>query len=155
MKVGGDSTRARIVAQALFLEHRLIQPVGELDQILFTGFGWNGVVVSYAEKYGGVGEGNNLIVNEVVPGHGQILADGERLGDVLRLMLHVFIEIVDGAKIAEMPVERGAGLFYTGGDAGHDYVAAIARIAGDGEAPGGVGRGGLCEGGAGISAERC
>ena len=56
------------------------------------------------------------------------------------LVLHVFIEIVDGAEIAEVPVEGGAALFYAGGDAGHYYVAAIARIAGDGEGPGGVRR---------------
>ena len=38
----------------------------------------------------------------------------------------VFVEIVDVAKIAEVPVEGGAGFFYAGGDAGHDDVAAIA-----------------------------
>src|SRR5271163_3312574 len=141
MEVGGDSTRARIVAQALFLEHRLIQPVGELDQILFAGFGWNGVVISDTQKNRRGAEGDNLVLKEVIPGDGEVLTDGERFGDVLRLMLHVFIEIVDGAKVAEMPVERGAALFHAGGDAGHDYVAAIARIAGDGEGPGGVGRG--------------
>src|SRR5271163_183749 len=155
MEVGGNFARARILAEALFLEHRLVEPVGKLDKILFASFGWNRVVVSDTEKNRCCTEGNNLILNEIVPGDGQVLADGERLGDVLRLMLHVFIEIIDGAKIAEMPVERGAALFYSGGDARHDHVAAIARIAGDGEAPGGVGRGGLCEGGAGISAERC
>src|ERR1700679_549082 len=70
-------------------------------------------------------------------------------------MLHVFIEIVDGAEVAEMPVECGAALFYGGGDAGHDYVAAIARVARDGEAPGGIGCGGLRESRGEENAERC
>ena len=103
-------------------------------------------MVADSEKHGCGAEGNDLALDEIVPGDGQVLADGEGLGDVLRLVPNVFIEIVDGAEIAEMPVERGAALFYAGGDAGHDHVAAVARIAGDGEAPGGVacgGRGGL------------
>src|SRR5271156_5173071 len=105
MEVGGDFASARVVAEALLLQRGLIQPVGELDQELFTGFGWGGVVVSDAEKYRCCAEGDDLILNEVVPGDGEVLADGERFGDVLRLVLHVFIEIVDGAKIAEVPVE--------------------------------------------------
>jgi hypothetical protein len=70
------------------------------------------------------------------------------------LMLHVFIEIIDGAEVTEMPVEPGTALFYCGGDAGHDYVAAIARVAGDGEGPRGTGCGGLRESGGKENAER-
>src|SRR5580704_7856703 len=104
-------------------------------------------MVSDAEDDWRCTERNDLVLNEIVPGDGQILANGEWLGDVLRLMLHVFIEIVDGAKIAEVPVERSAGLYDAGGDSGHDHVAAIAGIAGDGEGPCGVGCGGSWRGG--------
>ena len=52
VKVSGDFARAGIVAEALFLQHRLVEPVGELDNILFAGLGWSGVVVSDAEKTG-------------------------------------------------------------------------------------------------------
>ena len=56
----------------------------------------------------------------------------------------VFIEIVDGAEVAEVPVEGGLIVVDAGGDGGHDDVSAIAGVAGDGEGPGllGVGGGG-------------
>ena len=100
-------------------------------------------MVSDSKEHWRCGEGEDLILDEIVPGDGEVLADGKRFGDVRGLVLHVFIEIVDGAKIAEVPVEGGAALFYTRGNSGHDHVAAIARIAGNGEVPGGAGGGGL------------
>jgi hypothetical protein len=39
---------------------------------------------------------------------------------------HILIQFVDGAKIAQMPVEHRAALVNSGRDGGHDDVAAIA-----------------------------
>ena len=55
---------------------------------------------------------------------------------------HVLVEIVDRPEIAEVPIEIGAVLSRAPRDRGHDHVAAVAGIAGDGEAPRPVGGGG-------------
>ena len=58
----------------------------------------------------------------------------------------ILIEVVDGAKVAEVPGEGGLIVVRGGGDGGHDQVSAVAGIAGDGEGPGLLGMGGQsCE----------
>src|ERR1700733_16029213 len=54
---------------------------------------------------------------------------------MLGLMLDVFIEGVGGSQIAEVPVERGLIFLRGFGDFGHDYIAAIAGVAGGEKAP--------------------
>src|SRR5450755_104916 len=88
---------------------------------------------------GSVGEGGELVLDEIVPGIFFVIDDERRLGGNLFV---VFVEIVDGAEVAEMPVEGGLVVMDTGGDGGHDDVSAIAGVPGDGEGPGLLGVGG-------------
>ena len=77
-----------------------------------------------------VAKRHELVRDEVGPGGGLVGDDVEGLDEVL-------VEGVDGAEISEVPVEVGAAGEDSGGEGGHDDVAAIAGVAGDGEFPGG------------------
>src|SRR5580704_6197236 len=79
---------------------------------------------------------------------------------MLGLMLNVFIEVGILAEVAQMPVEGSVVLPSSGGDGGHDHVAAVPGIAGDREVPGALAIrpclrwcGGLRERGAGECTE--
>ena len=70
-------------------------------------------------------------------------------------MLNILIEIGMFAEIAEVPVEGSVVFQHAGGDGGHNDVAAIPGVTGDGEGPVGVIRGGLrARGAAGIRRTR-
>jgi hypothetical protein len=45
------------------------------------------------------------------------------------LLGEIFVDAADFAEVAEVPVKFRAGLLYFRGDAGHDHVAAVTRIA--------------------------
>jgi len=98
----------RVVQEALPAQRLLVEPVRELDDVLVTGFRRNRFVIADAEENGETPEGSNLILQEVLPGQLFIIADVERICEVLGLVLDVLVKIVDGAKITEMPVEGGA-----------------------------------------------
>ena len=143
--VSSNQVVARIVLKALVLNQRRVEPIGELLNELGAGLGRNRIVIADAEKYGHGTERDELALDEIVPCELFVSNDGERLVEMFRLVLDVFVESVDGPEIAEMPVKRCVFLFDSGGDGGHDDVPAIARIAGDGKGPGllsGLARGG-------------
>src|SRR5271166_1487742 len=83
---------------------------------------------------GNVLKRRDLVGGEIVPGLIFVVNDGEVC--VSGSLNHVLIEIVDRTQIAEVPVEGSAILAGSGGNCRHDDIAAIARIAGDDEAPG-------------------
>ena len=62
-------------------------------------------MVADAQKNRNNAERSELISNEVVPGRRLVLKDIERRGNVLQLVLHIFVEFENRPKIAEMPVE--------------------------------------------------
>src|ERR1700730_9781995 len=50
---------------------------------------------------------------------------------------HIFIDFIDGSKIAQMPIERGLELLNPlAGDRGHHYITTIPGVAGNNEPPG-------------------
>ena len=75
--------------------------------------------------------------DEIRPSRAEIGADEHWLVRQVQLRGrdHVFIERVDGAEIAEVPVEFGAAFEHTGGDGGHYDVAAVSGVARDREFP--------------------
>ncbi len=79
------------------------------------------------EKNRKIAKGRHLMGDEIRPCSGKISGDVHRLaGQVqLRGRHHVFVEGVDGAKVAEVPVEFGAAVKDTSGDGRHHDVAAV------------------------------
>src|SRR6266852_6780586 len=66
--IGLQHVVGAVVAQPLLLDHRGIEPIGELLEEIGAGFRGNEFVVSDAEKNRKVAEGDNLVLNEVGPG---------------------------------------------------------------------------------------
>jgi hypothetical protein len=126
----------------LLLEFGRVKPVGKLDEIVGATFGRDEFVIADCEIDGSVGERRELILDEVVPGIRFVIFDERGRGGELFVVL---VDIVDGAEVAEVPVESGLVAVSAGGDGGHDYVSAVAGIAGDGERPGRLGLGYGCE----------
>ena len=126
---------------ALRADARAVQIRIKLTDKIFTGLRIDGFVVADAEKNFERAEGSKLTVDKIRPSLCQVIRDG----DMRRIELkfggrdHILIEIVNGAEVAQMPVEVRAALQHGGGDRRHDDVAAIAGIARDREFPGGRG----------------
>jgi len=112
----------------------------KLDDELVARFGRNGLVVANAEEKGKRAERLDLVLDEIGPLAAQIITDRHRVGNVLGFVQHVFVKSVSRAQVAEVPVEGGVMLQGVGGDGGHHHVAAVARVTGSREAPGGVRR---------------
>src|SRR5580704_11053842 len=105
MVIGGELVRERIVLQTLLAKLRRFQPVGELNQILLAGLRGDRFMITDAQKNRNRAERSELISNEVVPGCRFVIDDIERRDNVLQLVLHVFVEFENCAKIAEMPIK--------------------------------------------------
>lgn len=128
-----------VITQPLLLEFWRVDPIGKLDEIVGASFRRIEFVIADAEIDGRAGEGDELVLDEVVPGIRFVIGDGRGLGGLLFVVL---IKIGDIAKVAEMPVEKSLIVVGTGGDGGHNYVSAVAGIARDDEGPGLLGPGG-------------
>ena len=114
-----------------------------MDEIVGARFGRDEFVIANGKIDGSAGERRELVLDEVVPGIHFVIDDERGRGGKLFVVL---VEVVDGAEVAEMPVEGSLIVVRAGGDGGHDYVTAVAGIAGDGERPGRLGWGGQgCE----------
>src|SRR6516162_8032728 len=89
-------------------------------------------MISDGQKYWQRTERLQLMVDEVGPGI-VLIVDDRRTRIQAQVIL---VEHVDGAVVAQVPVERCAVLLHAIGDGGHNDVAAIARVARYGELPG-------------------
>ena len=102
-------------------------------------------VIADAEVNREIAEGRDLIRQKILPGNAQVFVHGKL---AVVTLLDVFIDAVHGAEISHVPVEPGVVIENALGDGGHDYIAAVAGIAGDSEAPGFgglLGKSGKCE----------
>ena len=115
-----------VVVEPLLAQDRRIDPIGELQQVLFARFWRDYLVVSDRKKHGQGAEGKKLILYKVVPGKIFVADDVQRFPDVRGLMLDIFVEIVNRAEVAQMPVKAGAIFPHTGGDGRHNDVPAVA-----------------------------
>ncbi len=120
-----------IVFQALRAEGGCPQPVGKLHQPRFARHRRDGFMISHQQIHGQLTEWNNLVRDEIRPGFPQVGGGIER--PVVQAKFggrrHVFVESIDGAEIAQVPVECGAALVDASGDGGHDDVATVAGVA--------------------------
>ena len=135
-----------IVLEPLGAKHGRFEPVRELQQPRLARGGRNGLVVSDTEKHREIAKRRDLVRDEIRPGGAEIARDEHRLRrqTQFRRRDHVFVERVDGAEVAQMPVELRAAVANARSDGGHHDVAAVSGIARDREFPGC--RGGiLCE----------
>src|SRR5262249_32246556 len=80
-------------------------------------------------------EGIELALYEIVPLRLVVVGFVRRRVSVLGLVQIVLINERGGAEIAQVPVKLSVVFLCAGGDGRHNHVAAIARIAGDGERP--------------------
>src|SRR6202041_1812498 len=108
MRVRGELASEGIVTQALLAKLRSVQPIGELNDVLFAGFWGRGVVIADAQENRKVAEGIDLVADKVVPSGALVIVNVQRTGKVFRLMLYVFVEIIDGTVIAKVPVKVGS-----------------------------------------------
>jgi len=87
-------------------------------------------------KAGGA-ERNNLMINEVLPCTLMVGLAAERLASLLCRPGHILVDLVDGSKVSQMPVEsRLVFLNSLGSNCRHDDVATVAGIPGNDEPPG-------------------
>ncbi len=130
VEIGFDQMIPGIVLEALRAQDRRVEPIRKLnDEILARLERGNRFVISDAQEKRDRAERSYLALDEIRPGNGFVFGDGERLGEVLGLVLDVFIESVDGAQVAQVPVELDLIFFGQLGDSRHHHIAAIARVA--------------------------
>jgi len=126
------------VGLALGLNLRTVQEAGKLCDVAIAGHGLDRLVIAAAEKHRKRAKRCHLMFDEVVPGVRKIgglrkLAAGGLHG------LQILIGRRYPAKVAQMPVE---GVFFgydLGRDGGHDKIAAVTAVTGDGKGPRGIG----------------
>lgn len=136
--IGPDLRIAGIVFQALRLQRRGVEPRGEPLHKLCPSFWESGFVVADSEVEGQRTKRLDLVLHEVVPGAVLVVRDPKRSPAAIGELLKVLIDGADPAQISQMPIERGMVAENAGSNAGHDYIAAIAGIAGHGEVPSGA-----------------
>ena len=84
-----------------------------------------------AEKKFQCAERAELAIDEIGPCFRQVVHDSDvrSVQFKFRGRHHILVKVVDGAQIAQMPVERRSTLQYAGSDGRHDDVTAIAGVA--------------------------
>jgi len=97
----------------------------------------NSLVVAGGQANRHVGKGGNLVGKKIIPGGREVTGDRWVFAVAVDPVLDgvVFVELVDGPKVAQMPVESGVVLLNSCRDSRHNHVAAVSRISGDGETP--------------------
>src|ERR1700693_6117275 len=100
-------------------------------------------MVADREIYGRGSERRDLALDEIVPRRSLVVGDrqGLRLAGGPARREHVLVEVVERAKVAEVPVERRGLRRGAGGDRRHHDVPAIARVPSHHELPGAGRRG--------------
>src|SRR5258708_7853369 len=73
-------------------------------------------------------KGRDLAVDKILPGDVFVIRNGERRGLVPRLVLNVFVKIINCAQISQMPVKRSFVLSGCFSDARHHYVSTISGV---------------------------
>src|ERR1700726_3677418 len=105
MIISGEFVSERIVTQTLLAKLRHVQPIGELNDVLFAGFRGRGFVVADTQENWKIAERSDLAADKVVPSGLFIIINAKRIGKVFGAVLHVFIEIIDRTVIAQVPVK--------------------------------------------------
>src|ERR1051326_3714113 len=81
-------------------------------------------------------ERSNLMLDKVRPRVRQIRFAAQILALFLRFSRHVFVDFVNGAQVAQMPIERRLISCKTvRRNGGHYDIAAVARVSGNNESP--------------------
>src|SRR5262249_36281430 len=125
----------RIIGQALRAQRGRVEPVGELDDELLARLRRIRLMIADAEVNRDRSEGIELALNEIVPLGLVVVGFVWRRISVLGLVQVVLINERGGPKVAKMPIKLRIVSLCAGGDGRHNYVAAVARIARDGEGP--------------------
>ena len=102
----------------------------EFNTKLGDGFGWNRLVIANTDEERHCAEWLDLMLQEVLPGRLHIVRDARRRHEVTKPPFggKVFVYFVDGAKIAEVPVELCVIASRTLCDSRHHDIAAVARV---------------------------
>ncbi len=136
MIVGPGIAVLRIVFKPLLAQHRNIEPVGELRGESLLCLGRDALMIADAHKKRRGAKRSDLVLNEIRPSEFQVDVARQCVSGLAGLGRHVFVNLVDGAKITQMPVEAGSVAGAVRGNRGHHHISAIARITGDNETPG-------------------
>ena len=131
---GTEGRSVGAVGFALRCDFGAVEETGKFLDVCLACHGLDGFVIAAAEKDRQRAESRDLMGEEIVPGNLPVGFFGERIAAVIHGD-QVLIGMLDPAKIAEVPVEGIVFGFDFGGNGGHDEVAAVATVAGDGEGP--------------------
>src|SRR5579859_4424922 len=116
----------RIVRKTLLAEGGSIQPFGECFSKLLARLGQSGFMIADAHKDRHGTKRPKLVLDEIIPGVFQVVVFCDGLAAMLRAVLIVLIDGVDGTQVAQMPIERGVVLCRGRRDGGHHDVTAVA-----------------------------
>jgi hypothetical protein len=124
-----------IVLEPLGAKNWRVEPIRKLLNVVGPSLRRHQFVVSDGKKYWSIAEGLDLLRNEITPFKSLVFSDCQVLVTIFGCGENVFVDIVGGAKITQVPVKLCLIVSHSQGDPWHDDVATVSGISGDSEGP--------------------